>query len=449
VDDFALPACSLVTRGAPGSAIVAMNAASVSSSSMASGVNRLVAMDRLVVAMHKAASEQRDMIGLAGGLPAFELMPRELLGEVLAEVARGDEDAVQYGWPEGLRSLREWIAARLSQRIALPDGSREEPMDRAIDPDRVIITAGAQQALSLIAMAHRGARIAVGDATYPSAIAAFERAGVEVVSRAPGALPRRLVSLESPAISYAIESSRNVRSTELAHYIMPGCSNPAGIDLVEPRRSHWLASGALITDEAYSELRFDGEISRPLCADAPDRVWHVGTLSKTVCPGLRVGWLVPPQRDHDQLLQLKEAADLQAASITQVAAARLLARMDYDRHLERIRAAYRERAARLCDALAVEMPYARFVEPQGGFAVWVELDEDGDDIGLLEEAIDQGTSIDPGRLFRPRDFHGPVSFRASFSSAPIGRIAEGVQRLARAVALWRARGRRRRRDTAA
>jgi 2-aminoadipate transaminase len=429
---------------------------------MASRVNHLVAMDRLVADMHKAASKRRDMIGLAGGLPATELVPRELLAEVLAEVARGDDDAVQYGWPEGMHALRAWIAGRLSARIRDPRGHTAESSE--IDPARVIITAGAQQALSLIAMAHRGERIAVGDATYPSAIAAFERAGVEVIAHAANATIARADNATSAA--QRLTATRPVTAMHpmpatpamhampampaspaehaaLTHYVMPGCANPMGIDVVEPWRATWLAAGPLIVDEAYTELRFDGQIARPLLADAPDRVWHVGTLSKSVCPGLRVGWLVPPKRDHDELLQLKEAADLQAASITQVAAARLVTRLDYDRHLERIRAAYRERASRLCDALALELPEARFVEPAGGFSVWIELDEDGDDIALLEEAIEQGTSIDPGRMFRPRDVHGPVAFRATFSSAPVGRIAEGVQRLARAIAVWRARGKRR------
>ncbi len=372
------------------------------------GRERITRVHPHVTALQREAADKGDAIGLAGGLPATDLVPRDLLATVLSEVARGDEDAVQYGWPEGIRSLREWIAERLRTRGAI------------VEPDRVIITSGAQQALTLIAMAHRGARIAVGDATYPSAIAAFERAGVEVVAR-----------IESGAVGDA------------AHYIMPGCANPMGVDLVEPWREYWLGAGALIADEAYTELRFDGRLARPLLADAPDRVWHVGTLSKTVCPGLRVGWLVPPRRDHEELLQHKEAADLQAASITQVAAARLLERLDYDAHLERLRAAYYERAERLCDALAIELPEARFVEPQGGFACWVELDDDGDDIALLEAAIAHGTSIDPGRLFRARDARGPVAFRASFSSAPVDRIAEGVQRLARAVAAWRSSGRAR------
>jgi 2-aminoadipate transaminase len=361
-----------------------------------------------VTELQREAADNGDAIGLAGGLPATDLIPRDLLADALAEAMRGDEDAVQYGWPEGIRALREWIATRINARI--------ERTTRHVDPRRVIITSGAQQALSLIAMVHRGTRIAVGDATYPSAIAAFERAGVTVVARA----------------------GVGQRDT---HYLMPGCANPSGVDLVEPWRAYWLGLGPLIADEAYSELRFDGAIARPLLADAPDRVWHVGTLSKTLCPGLRVGWLVPPIRDHEELLQHKEAADLQAASITQVAAARLLQRLDYDAHLARVRAVYHDRAERLCDALAIELPDARFVEPNGGFAVWVELDDDGDDIALLEAAIEHGTSIDPGRLFRPRDAHGPVAFRASFSSAPIDRIAEGVQRLARAVEAWRARGR--------
>ncbi|MDX2087972.1 MAG: PLP-dependent aminotransferase family protein [Kofleriaceae bacterium] len=357
-------------------------------------------MDPRIVALQKRACA-RGVIGLAGGLPATELMPRDDLARALAEAATHHAVALTYDWPEGVEPLRVWIANRLSAR-----GAR-------VDPQQVIVTSGAQQALSLIAMAHRGERIAVGDATYPAAIAAFERAGVEVVAHSAD-----------------------------AHYLMPGVSNPRGIDLVEPRRAWWLGREALIADEAYTELRFDGRIERPLVADAPTRVWHVGTLSKTLSPGLRVGWLVPPRSEHQALLDLKEAADLQTASVTQQASSLFLARFDYDAHVARSRLHYRERAARLCEALRRELPYARFAEPEGGFAVWVELDEPGDEIGLLHEAIAAGVTIDPGRAFRPRDAASTISFRASFSSAAIDELAEGAHRLALTVERWLTRGAR-------
>ncbi|HEY4182462.1 MAG TPA: PLP-dependent aminotransferase family protein [Kofleriaceae bacterium] len=367
-------------------------------------------------ALLKAAAAP-DVIGLAGGLPAAELMPRAEIERALADAAR-DDKALQYGWPEGLADLRAWIAARLNARGA------------DVRPEHVIVTTGAQQALLLIALAHRGAQIAVGEASYPAALAAFRRAGLDVVgdcTRGRIPLPRR------PHLP-------PLRDTDCAHYVMPGIANPLGVDLVEPWRQAWLAQHALIADEAYTELRFDGGVARPLYADAPDRVWHVGTLSKTLCPGLRVGWLVPPIRDHELLLDHKEAADLQTASLTQAAAALLVSRIDYDALLEKARHAYADRAATLCQALRAEIPDAVFVHPEGGFSVWVELPyDDGDDIDLLECAVNEGTSIDPGRLFRPRAIRNtaPLAFRASFSSAPIEQLPDAARRLGRAIGRWR------------
>lgn len=324
----------------------------------------------------------------------MDLMPRDLLASVIRDVSR-DNDALQYGWPEGVASLRQWVVQRLAQRGAV------------VDADRVIITAGAQQALALVGMQYRSRQITVGAATYPAAISAFERAGAEVVEH--GA---------------AIQ------------YVMPGVANPSGLDLAQRQRT-MMHSDIAIADEAYTELRFDGRLSKPLLADAPERVWHIGTLSKTVSPGLRVGWLIAPVGKHDKMLDFKEALDLQASSITQAIATTLLERLDYDAHLERARLAYHRRADALCDALTRDLPFARFDPPEGGFSVWVELDDTGDDIALLAAAIDAGASFDPGRMFRAHRRAQPVAFRLSFSSSPIDQLAEGVRRLAVALAQWR------------
>ena len=351
-------------------------------------------VDEKLAALQRTAAAQRDVIGLAGGLPDTELMPREELATSLAAVVRRKDEALQYAWPEGIARLRGWIADRLNARGA------------SISADDVVITSGAQQALSLIGMAHRGKRIAVGEATYPAALAAFERAGADPVA-------------EHADI----------------HYLMPGVSNPSGRELITA-----VPPGVVIADEAYTELRFDGVVPRPLVADARARVWHVGTLSKTLSPGLRVGWLVPPRRDKAEVLELKEAADLQAGSVTQEAAAHLLSRFDYDAHVERSRAAYRERCERLCTALRQALPRARFTEPEGGFSVWLTFDEPGDDRALLAEAIEHGVSFDAGRAFRPRGATGPLALRASFSAAPIDQLAEGARRLGVAVERYLTRG---------
>lgn len=354
-------------------------------------------MDPRITELQKRAAASADVIGLAGGLPADELMPRAELARVLAEVTANKDGALQYGWPEGEQTLRAWIARRLVTRGA------------DVDPERVIITSGAQQALSMVGAAHRAERIAVGAETYPAAISAFRQAGARIV------------------LDGEVTTS----------YVMPGVCNPLGIDRVEPARARWLAQPGLIVDEAYSELRFDGRLARPLIADAPARVWHIGTFSKTVTPGLRVGWLIPPVRDHEAVLDIKSALDLQTASLTQLAMHRLVQILDYDALVVRARAFYRVRAACLADALRHHVPGIRFTEPEGGFSIWIETDETGDDVALLEHAVAAGVCVDPGSSFRPRGTTGPVAMRASFSSTGPEKLIEGARRLGTAIERWR------------
>ena len=349
-------------------------------------------MDARFSALQKQAAERADVIGLAGGLPADELMPREELGRALAYVATRRDEALQYGWPEGTRQLRAWIAARLARRC-----------NAAIDPERIIITAGAQQALSIAAASLKHLAIETGPATYPGALDAFRGVGATV--RAHG-------------------------GPQDARYVTAGVEMPRGT-AVDCR--HALSGTApLIVDEAYAELRFDGSSPRPLVADAPDRVWHVGTISKTIAPGLRVGWLIPPPAHHDAALELKSAADLHTASICQAALSRLLTTLDYDDLVTRARTAYTERAAQMVAALRRHAPSLTFAEPAGGFSIWIETGDHVDEMRFLERALDEGVMVDPGSLFRPEpDTH--LAFRLSFSNAPLDRIDEGIARLTRAL----------------
>jgi 2-aminoadipate transaminase len=346
-------------------------------------------VDPRVTELQKQAQARADVIGLAGGLPAVELLPREALARSLAEVAVSRDGALQYGWPEGTETLRAWIAGRLATRGAV------------VDPERVIVTAGAQQALFIAARVLGGA-IAVGTATYAAAIDAFRRAGAEVLE----------------------QGGR-------ARYLIPGIANPHGVELVD--RDEVLAgTGPLIVDEAYAELRFDGATPRPLVADAPDRVWHIGTISKTLAPGLRVGWLIPPAADHDAALEQKSACDLQTSSLSQAALALLLAELDYDALVARARATYATRAAALADALHHHAPSLHFREPEGGFSIWIETDREGDDLDLLRAALDAGVMVDPGFAFCPCP-RATIAVRASYSNTPEARLDEAAHRLARVL----------------
>jgi 2-aminoadipate transaminase len=215
-------------------------------------------------------------------------------------------------------------------------------------------------------------------------------------------------------------------------------------------RAALLASGApVIEDDAYADLRFDGAAPRPLLADAPKQVFHVGTLSKTLCPGLRIGWLVAPVHLRKRALRIKQGSDLHASSLAQAIVADLLGAtpggggLDFEARLVRLRRFYRARAGALGRALRAHLPGWRFSEPEGGFAIWARADGQPpapagrrgvDEKSFLEAAADEGVMVDPGSMFRANRSAEPMAIRLCFSAAPPTRFDEAIRRLARA---WR------------
>lgn len=350
--------------------------------------------------LQKQAAARDGVIGLAGGLPAIDLIPDEELARGLRAALRDPTRTWQYGWCEGDAALRRWVAAGLRARGA-------DVLD-----DDVIITAGAQQALALATaeLLPPGTRIGCGATSYAAALQLFRLREAELVVHDSHACPADVA------------------------YLMPGVATPVGIDGV-PDRDHALHGvRPLIVDEAYAALRFDGHVAPPLLAAARGRVWHVGTVSKILCPGLRVGWLVPPRASTEAVRARKQANDLQTGSLAQAVLAHALATMDLDAHVARLRTAYARRAAILVEALRRHAPGWQFAEPEGGFAIFVETPGHGDDTELLAAAIAGGVSFDPGRMFRAApDADEVLRFRVCFSSAPEDELALGVRRLA---AVW-------------
>lgn len=363
-------------------------------------------MDPRIEALHRHAAASPDVIVLSGGLPATAQFPRaDLARSFLHVVSQPRAGALQYGWPEGAAPLRAWIAARLRARGA------------DVGPGDVIVTSGAQQAVAIAAQltARPGERIGVDRESYPAALDLFRGAGLSLT--AFGDAPVR--------------------------YAMPQLSNPRGVRLGEAGRRRLLARArVIIEDDAYAEVRWDGDPGRPLVADARARVWHVGTFSKTLCPGLRVGWLVPPPDRLDDAIAHKRDLDLHASSLGQEVLAHYVARTDWDARLHRLQRFYANRCERLAEAVARHLPTFRIVAPEGGFTIWVESDDPIDDVALLTTAVAHGVSVDPGRMFRPRQTGHPLALRLCFSTEPGYRLVEGVRRLARARdALVRERGR--------
>jgi 2-aminoadipate transaminase len=356
----------------------------------------------------RAAAADRRVIGLAGGLPAEAQFPKRALAAAFLDVLRrAGTPALQYGWAEGSARLRGFVAQRLVARGAVAVA------------DDVIITSGAQQAIAIALelTARPGDPVGVGDETYPAALELMRA--------------RRLVPVA------AWEGPR-------VRYVMPVVQNPRGDTMSAETRARLLAArGYIIEDDAYAELSFAGPPPKPLFAEAPDRVLYVGTLSKTLSPGLRIGWLVAPRRLRARALRLKQGMDLQASSLGQEIAERYLVGdagepgVDWEARLRRLRRFYRHRAGLLARSLVAHLPEWRFTPPAGGFAIWAEAPDRGrrvDELAFLRAAVAAGVAVDPGSTFRPDRAPRPLAVRLCFSAAPVASFEEAARRLRQA---WR------------
>jgi 2-aminoadipate transaminase len=371
-------------------------------------------MDERIEAIQRRTAGDPRVIGLAGGLPSEAQFPkRELAQSFIRVLGQSGVPALQYGWAEGFESLRELIASRLRARGA------------AASAADVIVTSGAQQAIAIAleVICRPGDRVGVAPETYPAALDLLRE--------------RRLVP---------VASATGVR----AHYAMPAVGNPSGVGLDAGARAALLEGGVpVIEDDAYADLLFDGTAPRPLLAEAPRQVFHVGTLSKTLCPGLRIGWLVAPARFRKRALRIKQGSDQHASSLAQAIVADLLGAtpggggFDFEARLVRLRRFYRARAAALGRALRAHLPEWHFSDPEGGFAIWALADRlplappghgGVDEKTFLEAAADEGVMVDPGSMFRASRSAAPMAIRLCFSAAPPTKFEEGVRRLARA---WR------------
>jgi len=366
-------------------------------------------------------AEQPDVLSFAGGLPAPELFPVEAIAEAHAEVlAREGRAALQYSTTEGFGPLREWVAARLARR-----GIR-------VGTDQVLITNGSQQGIDLVArvLLDPGDVVAVESPSYLAALQTFS--GCEATF-APVASDDHGMDVDDLARVFAARPPRLV-------YLVPEFQNPKGTTLSRERRTALLQlcqahRVPVLEDNPYGELRFRGEAPPPLAAlDDAGVVIHLGTFSKTLAPGMRLGWLVGPRDLVRSITIAKQAADLHTATLAQRAAAALLARFDYDAHLAVLRKTYGERCVAMLDALGRHLPAGtRWTRPDGGLFVWAELPAGLRADDLFADALREKVAFVPGSAFFP-DTPRYETLRLNYSNRPPELIEEGIARLGRVVA---------------
>ena len=371
-----------------------------------------------------AVAARPEIVSLAGGMPNLSALPLDAVGEMAGQlVADHGTVALQYMSAQGDPGLREAICDVMSL-----EGIRAHP-------DEVVVTVGSQQALDLITriFIDPGDVILAEGPSYVGALGTFASYQAEVVH-----VPMDDEGLIPEALGQALAAlaSRGQRAKFL--YTVPSFHNPGGVTLPAARRAQVLgicqrAGLLVIEDNPYGLLGFDGEPLRALRADDPHGVVYLGTFSKTIAPGLRVGWALAPPGIRDKLVLAAEAAVLCHSSLAQLMVREYLTSQPWQEQVKVFRELYRERRDTMLDALAAVMPDGcRWTRPAGGFYVWLQLPPGLNAKAMLPRAISARVAYVPGTGFFTGGAGGEF-LRLSYCFPEPARIREGVRRLADVV----------------
>ncbi|MEV8549856.1 PLP-dependent aminotransferase family protein [Streptomyces glaucescens] len=368
-----------------------------------------------------AVTARPEVINFAGGLPAPELFDAEGIAAAYRDVlAEQPARALQYSTTEGEPALRAALAARTTAR------------GLATGPDDLLVTTGSQQALSLLATAllEPGDTVLVENPCYLAALQAFGFAGARVLP-----VPGDEDGLDPAALEELV-----VRERPKLLYTVPTFQNPTGRTLPAGRRAAIAGVAArhglwIVEDDPYGELRFEGE-RVPWIASweaARDRTVLLGSFSKVMAPGLRIGWLRAPAGLLRACAVAKQAADLHTPGVNQLAAARYLADRDLDAHVARVARAYGERRDAMLAALPAALPEgSAWTRPEGGMFVWARLPEAYDTTALLPRVVREDVAYVPGAPFHAGE-PDRSTLRLCFVTQTPQEIAEGLRRLARGL----------------
>jgi 2-aminoadipate transaminase len=355
-----------------------------------------------------------DTISFARGAPSLDIV--DVDGLKAAAVRAFDADPAgmtAYGTAIGYPPLRAWIAQQ-----------------HGVDPAQVVVTNGSMQADAFLfqTLVNPGDVVIVEKPSYDRtllSLRAYRGADLDAVELEPD-------GIDVDALHARL---REGLRPKLAH-VIPNFQNPAGYSLSREKRTRLLALAReydfrIFEDDPYRSLRFAGEAAPTMLSmDEHDRVVYASSFSKTVCPGVRVGYLVGPAELIADIVTLATHTYISPSMVSQGIVNEFARSGAIDRSVETVKRALRERATRLCDALARELPQARFVAPQGGYFLWVELPEGTDVDALFTAAAQGGVQIVKGTDFLLEG--GENTLRLAYSGVTVAQIDEGVRRLAEA-----------------
>jgi 2-aminoadipate transaminase len=365
-----------------------------------------------------AAASRPDMISFAGGMPDVAAVPAEAVAQVTHDaILHEGTAALQYGSSDGRPALRS-IIVELMAEIGV-----------RISADDVVVTAGAQQGLDLLAKTFLdpGDVVICEGPTYVGALQAFSQYEPDIRCVPMDDEGMRMDLLEEELERVGLRGAKFI-------YTVPNFQNPGGVTLIAERRRRLIELSReydipIIEDDPYGRLRFEGGHMKPLRAIDED-VIYLGTFSKIFAPGLRLGWFIAPRPIKAKVLLTKQAADLCGSAFAQVTCEQYFNGTKWRRVLQGLTRRYAERRDAMLEALEEHFPAeARWTRPEGGFFVWVELPEFLDTNAMLAEAVEHGVTFVPGDGFFP-DGRGRNCMRLAFCYAEPEAIREGISRLA-------------------
>jgi hypothetical protein len=355
--------------------------------------------------------ERPDMVSFAGGIPDPGLFPRAAYDECYRDALSvlNAPRSLQYAATEGYLPLREWIAEQMRSK------------GLTCTPDNILLTSGSQQGLELIGklLINKGDRVCTSRPTYLGALQAF--------------------TAYEPAFDEVTGGSRDSSAKLL--YVVPDFANPSGETMSAPERDALVSrahreNSIIVEDAAYSSLRFEGADLPPIAAldvslsGSIDtcRTLYCGTFSKTLSPGVRVGWVCGPRDLIGRLTLLKQGADLHSSTINQIATLGV-AKACFEEHVTMLRGVYRARRDAMLIALSRYAPEGTaWTRPEGGLFIWLRLPQKVDASALFEEAVKRGLAFVPGAAFFP-DEAERNTMRLSYSLNPEPVIDDGIRRI--------------------
>ncbi len=361
-------------------------------------------------------TEKPGIISLAGGLPSPDSFPVEAMREATARVLRdAPREALQYAASEGFGPLREWVAAHMAAQGV------------QVEATQVLITTGSQQGLDLVGkvLLDAGSAVAVEAPTYLGALQAFAPYEPEVVT----------VPCDDDG---PIPESLGVAKGARFLYLLPNFQNPSGRCMSETRRAKLSAAARelalpIVEDNPYGDLWFDAAPPAPLASRWAEGTVYLGSFSKVLAPGLRLGYVIAPRALCPKLLQAKQAADLHTPGFNQRVVHEVIHNGFLERHVPTIRARYKAQRDAMRAALEAHMPQGcRWTVPSGGMFFWVELPDGVDAVALLPKAVALGMAYVPGAAFFAE---APKlnTLRLSFVTVAPPVIERGVKLLAQAL----------------